>query len=626
LSKYSGFCLERKALLMAGLFFMSFLNVYAQHKTKGDSLERVYSSGSFEPHEELGILKELAVTHSNTDKRLQYSEQLIQLARELDSANYLFQGYLEKGNALRLKSDLSQALESYFEGAKIVENGKNTSRLGAVYIAIADVYSIMGNNENAIRYHQNAIRILRREGDSLKVATALLNAGDGYITMERLDSALVYTMEAESIFKKINSRLGQAYSLGNLGMIYAKLGINLKAEYYMNLAMILLQDLNEYYPIAVYLTYISDIYLERGEAALALNYASQSLELAQKHGMKKQVSDAYLTLSKIYERLGKPEQAFMYYRDHITYKDSVNNITAVQQMADIRTDFEVSKKQIEVDLLNQQKKTQQIIVVAIVIALGLISLLALGLYRRYKYIRVTNKIIEREKNRSDILLLNILPKETAQELKLNGKVTAKRFESVTVLFADFKGFTQHAENLSPETLVETVDYYFSRFDLIMERHGLEKIKTIGDAYMCAGGLPFPTEDHAVRMVRASFEMAEFVQEAKKTNPGNKTRFDVRIGINTGPVVAGIVGTKKFAYDIWGDTVNIASHMETNSEPGRINVSENTYALIKDVFPCAYRGEMEVKNRGIMKMYFVQNESVLAAAPSVSESRQSMPPL
>ena len=137
----------------------------------------------------------------------------------------------------------------------------------------------------------------------------------------------------------------------------------------------------------------------------------------------------------------------------------------------------------------------------------------------------------------------------------------------------------------------------------MERYGLEKIKTIGDAYMCAGGLPFPTGDHACKVVQAALDMVTFVDATKNQDAGAPC-FEVRIGINTGTLVAGVVGTKKFAYDIWGDTVNIASRMESNSEPGKINISESTYALIKDRYHCEYRGEMEVKNKGMMKMYFV----------------------
>jgi class 3 adenylate cyclase/tetratricopeptide (TPR) repeat protein len=592
--------------LIPGFFFTFCSCTYASDKTTADSLEQVYRSGAYAKQDQLQILQDLALHHSDPEKILQYSEELIQTARAMDSIDYLFQGYLEKGNALRLKSDLSHALESYFQGAQVVENKEHKGQLGKMYIAIADVYSIMGNHRNAVSYYHNAIRILRQAKDSINVASALLNAGDEYANNDKLDSAQMLTEEAEAIFKELNSQTGQAYSLGNLGMIYAKLGRDLKAEFYMNSAILILEELNEYYPIAVYLIYISDIYLEKGDEATALSYARRSLELAQKYGLKKQVSEAYLALSGIYERLGNTGESYKYYKRHIAYKDSVNDIVTVQKMADLRTDFEVSRKQMEVDLLNEQKKTQQAVVIATVVALILICILAIGLYSRFRYIRRTNRIIEKERNRSDALLLNILPKDTAQELKQNGRVVAKRFESVTVLFTDFKGFTRIAEHLPPEKLVETIDYYFSMFDEIIEKHQLEKIKTVGDAYMCAGGLPFPTDDHAAKIVNAALEIVDRVAHARQSGSADHVPLDIRIGINTGPVVAGVVGTKKFAYDIWGDTVNIASRMESSSEPGRINISETTYNSVRDIFRCEYRGEMQVKNRGALKMYFVHD--------------------
>lgn len=240
------------------------------------------------------------------------------------------------------------------------------------------------------------------------------------------------------------------------------------------------------------------------------------------------------------------------------------------------------------------------------IFLFLTLLLVIGLYRRYVFINKTNKIIEKEKNLSNSLLLNILPAETAVELKENGKVLAKKYECVTVLFTDFEGFTNYSENLSPEKLVESIDYYFSKFDDIIEKYDLEKIKTIGDSYMCAGGIPFKTEDHAYQIILAAVEIIDFVEQSKSRLLDNQINFKIRIGVNSGSIVAGIVGTKKFAYDIWGDTVNIASRMESNSETGKINISENTYQLVKNQFSCTYRGEIEVKNKGMMKMYFVEN--------------------
>jgi class 3 adenylate cyclase len=209
-------------------------------------------------------------------------------------------------------------------------------------------------------------------------------------------------------------------------------------------------------------------------------------------------------------------------------------------------------------------------------------------------------------------LLNILPRETAIELKTKGQVQAKKFDSVTVMFADFVSFTKHSEHMSPEELVKNVGFYFSEFDRIMEKHKLEKIKTLGDAYMCAGGLPFISKNHAERMILAAFDILEFVESVKKCKHSDHVSdalhcWDIRIGINSGPVVAGVVGSKKFAYDIWGDTVNIASRMQTASESGMINIGENTYELIKNQYDCSYRGELEVKNKGIMKMYYVKGK-------------------
>lgn len=144
------------------------------------------------------------------------------------------------------------------------------------------------------------------------------------------------------------------------------------------------------------------------------------------------------------------------------------------------------------------------------------------------------------------------------------------------MFTDFVMFTRHSEHLEPELLVESIDYYFSKFDEIIDKHNLEKIKTTGDAYMAAGGLPFETDNHDYKMILAAKDILKFVEEAKKDSSANTPRFEIRIGINTGPLVAGVVGTKKFAYDLWGDTVNVAARLESNSIPGHINISENTY--------------------------------------------------
>jgi adenylate cyclase len=207
---------------------------------------------------------------------------------------------------------------------------------------------------------------------------------------------------------------------------------------------------------------------------------------------------------------------------------------------------------------------------------------------------------------SDALLLNILPKEIAEELKTFGRAEAKQFDQVTVMFTDFKNFTQIAEKLTPDALVAEIDRLFKAFDTILSKYHIEKIKTIGDSYMCAGGLPLATKTHAFDVVSAAMEIRQFMQQQLlKSKAESKEPFEIRIGVHTGPVVAGIVGDKKFAYDIWGDTVNVASRMESSCEAGKINISGSTYALIKHSFDCTYRGKIKAKNKGEVDMYFVE---------------------
>ncbi len=213
------------------------------------------------------------------------------------------------------------------------------------------------------------------------------------------------------------------------------------------------------------------------------------------------------------------------------------------------------------------------------------------------------KEIVSEKKKSDDLLLNILPEEVADELKERGTTKAKYFDHVSVLFTDFVDFTKAGERFSPQELVDELHTCFKEFDRIISDHGIEKIKTIGDAYLAVCGLPKPVEDHAVRTVSAALAIRAFMKQRRQEFP-NKS-FDVRIGIHSGAVVAGIVGVKKFAYDIWGDTVNTAARMESSSLTDKINISHSTYELVKDHFECTFRGKITAKNKGELRMYFVE---------------------
>lgn len=213
--------------------------------------------------------------------------------------------------------------------------------------------------------------------------------------------------------------------------------------------------------------------------------------------------------------------------------------------------------------------------------------------------------LQHEKEKSDNLLANMLPKGTAEEIMLKGKADKRKYNFVTVLFSDIQGFTRIAEEMNPELLIDELDRFFFHFDSVAEKYRIEKIKTIGDAYMCAGGIPERNRTNPVEVVLAALEMQKYMQQMKNDPSRPAARFwDIRIGIHTGTVVAGVVGHKKITYDIWGDTVNTASRMESSGEPGKINISGTTYEFVKEYFTCDYRGRMPVKYKGDLDMYFV----------------------
>lgn len=594
------------ACLTAGFVFFYSIGNYAQDQSVADSLKKIYLEDKLSGEAKLELLRNLSFNEVNDlELSLEYAEELIALSKLENNQLYLYRGFRQKGDIDRLLGNLDIALDSYFKAEVAAINATYISGEGIANMCIADTYSEIGNSNNAQIYYNKAIQLLRQTDDTVRLATALLNAGDEAFNIKKYDLALKYFEESGLLFKKVNYLIGTAYNKGNIGMVYAEQGKDSLATSNINEAIAILEELEDYTPIAEYLTFISDIYLKQDDWSTALSFSQRSLDLAKKYGLKKQISESNLQLSELYDKNGDPVTSYKHYKEHIAYRDSLINLEKVQQIADLRTNYEVSQKQIEVDLADQRRKNQRNISIATAIGLLMFLLMAIGLYRRNKFIRKTKQLIEIEKERSDKLLRNILPEETALELKEKGKVKAKKYDAVTVLFSDFKGFTSYSEKLSPEALVETVDFYFSKFDAIIEKHGLEKIKTIGDAYMCAGGLHDNEKDHASRMVLAAIEIASFVEETKNDLAASDLTFDIRIGINTGPVVAGVVGTNKFAYDIWGDAVNVASRMESNSEAGKINISENTYELIKDGYDCTFRGEIEVKNRGKLKMYFVK---------------------
>ena len=589
------------------LFFFAlfFYSGFAQQQQIADSLREVYEADTLKGVDKMDLLKDLAFHEKNDlDLSVYYAEELIAMALKAGDYNYLYDGNLQKGNTFLLQNNLDESLEAYQKAQEYAQlyGDKIDEVIARVYQG--NVYYESGEPERAIIKLTEGIAILRdpaiqeQEDGSYLLAAVLFNLGELYLKENDLENAGKYHQEAGEIYQLLGDSTGINYVLGNQGVIYAKLGNYRKAEEHLTKAIRLMEEDKNYDPISEYQITLAEVYKEEGEYTKAHLMATEGLEHAQQRGFKELISRASKVLAELDYQSGNFKEAYEHQAMHNQYKDSMDVETVDMNR------LERAQAELEALQANMQKRRQETALWATGASALLLIFLVLGIYGRYRYMHKTNKIISVERDRSEELLLNILPKETAQELKDNGHVLAKRFDSVTVLFTDFKGFTAHAESLDPEKLVESIDLYFSNFDAIMEKHGLEKIKTVGDAYMCASGLPFPSEDHAHRMAEAALELIEFVEEAKTKAPDDLIHFDIRVGINSGPVVAGVVGTKKFAYDIWGDTVNIASRMESASEAGRINIAEETYQLLKDDYECEYRGKIDVKNRGKLNMYFM----------------------
>lgn len=322
----------------------------------------------------------------------------------------------------------------------------------------------------------------------------------------------------------------------------------------------------------------------------------------EKEDVEKQITEKDEALATVSEAKEKAERRARLKEKQI---QELNRDTLEKSYLLQEAELELAKAELE----STQSKNLLIILSFAFLFIVLLTILFYARFKTKKNANIAleekNKIIEEERHRSDELLLNILPANIAQELKENGKATARKFEDATVLMADFKNFTEIAEKLTPEKLVHELDYCFRGFDYIISQYEVEKIKTIGDAYLCASGL-VNRKTIPFKIVKAALEMQEFLSDYKQEKiKKGEPYFEARIGLHTGPVIAGVVGVNKFAYDIWGETVNIAARMEANCKEGEVNISNSTFQMVKYNFECQYRGKVAAKNMGEIDMYYVK---------------------
>ncbi|MCB0813640.1 MAG: tetratricopeptide repeat protein [Flavobacteriales bacterium] len=520
------------------------------------------------------------------------------------------------GNVYDALGEYPRALDCFHQSLKINEEIGEQEGIAAALSNIGRIYSDHGEFDVALEYSLRALQIDEELGNSFAIAASHAVIGDIYQDNGDLAKALEYHSRSLEINEQIGELVGLANALGNIGLIHMNQEEYSTALEYLIRNNEVSEQLNDQRGIAISLGNIGDIHSALGEHGLALEYWHKSQKVAASIGFLTTLKKNCERLYRSYKTMGNSRKALEYLEQYKVYEDSLNETETAKKLQRMEFDKELladslrqEEEKYKIELAHQEEVAQKDKTRNMLMGGGLLLLLvAGGLFSRNRYVNRSRKAIQKEKDRSEELLLNILPEEVAEELKEKGEAEAQLIDLVTVLFTDFKGFTAMSEKLSPKELVDDLNTCFSEFDRITAKYGIEKIKTIGDAYMAAGGLPTPNTTHATDVIKAALEMRDFVEagKARKIEAG-LPYFEIRIGVHTGPVVAGIVGVKKFQYDIWGDTVNTASRMESSGEVGRVNISEATYELVKDdsEFDFTYRGKVEAKGKGELEMYFVK---------------------
>lgn len=540
------------------------------------------------------------VNRSDYEKTLHYYIQALGMAEKIGNPAALAIAHNNLGSIYHDISDYPKALEHYIKSLDY----KETRQMSMTLINIGGIYLEQDNYSKALEYIGRSLKINRLNGVLDEQAIALSKIGDIYRKKGDYIKSLDYYSQSQKIYEEFGHKIGVANIYNSIGELFEVQDAYTMALDNYRKGLKIYEEIGEKNGIAISLNNIGGIYEMQGEYEKALDHCLRGYEVALTIQSFQRKRASCLCLYNSYKAIGNRTKALQYLEilkaveDSLATKEPTKELQQMEFQAETRLIQEAHEEDIR-----HEEKTRNIVLVVSVFFL----LLAGSFYFRWRYVRKSKASLQIEKDRSENLLLNILPEEIARELKEKGRSDARDFDMVSILFTDFKSFTEQSAILTAAELVNELNHCFKAFDGIIEKYGIEKVKTIGDAYMAAGGVPIRNDDSVKNTVLAAIEMQEFIAaRGKEQRKKGLPYFEMRAGIHTGPVVAGIVGVKKFQYDIWGDTVNTASRMESSGEVGKVNISLATYELIKDytIFTFESRGKIAAKGKGYMDMYFV----------------------
>lgn len=552
----------------------------------------------------IGIMAEEEYLYSKPDTAIYLLQLQYDFAESRGLKIYMGEALNRQAFSYLIKSNYIKSLEYFQRCLKVQTEIENQLGMSGALNGVGTIYASLGNHNKALEYYNRILELNESIGNQRVIAGTTINMAACYLELGEYDKALSICNRGIQISEENGYKRFIGNGLEFRGQIFLETGKYDQAKADFERVLKIFEEMGDNSGISESLGHFGTYFNLIGEYRDAIIHCDKSLGMAVEVGSLRLQKTACQCLYDAYKALSIDDKALDYHERLLSIVDEMQKEDASQKLQLM----EFEKKELIAEQKHENEVRKENMTKNIFLGFGLLLLLiAAGLFNRNRYINRSKKIIEKERDRSDNLLLNILPADIAEELKTKGKADARDFEIVSILFTDFKGFTSASEKMSAKDLVASINQCFEAFDAICEKYQVEKIKTIGDAYMAAGGLPIPSDDSVKNTVLAALEMQHFITQLhiEKEAKGEHA-FQMRVGINTGPVVAGIVGVKKFQYDIWGDTVNTASRIESNGEIGKVNISQATYELLKDNAELKFesRGKIKAKGKGEIEMYFV----------------------
>ena len=603
----------------------------------------------------VSMLHSISFQYNSIDPELgiKYGKKSLALAQKLNWQTGIAKSYNSIGGNLYALGDFDEALDNFKKSLKLNEESNdkqgianNLSNIGNIYynlsnysIAlnyyqkalkidvelgekdgeadnngnIGNIYSDLTNYKSALKYYSKALKIHEANNNRRGIATILGNMGTVYLDSKQYDKALIKFNKSLQMWELFGNKFGIANSLGNIANTYNELSnYPLALEYYEK-SLSINEELGNKFGSATIMGNLGGLYysmaqdsviskLKTGKNTLdldkkknldkAISYCERATVLAKEIGSRDMLRKIYEVLDKSYAQRGDFKKAFTFQKNWIELRDSIYSVEKTKEIARIEAvkQSQINEKEIKLRDLELTRKSNEQYVLFFGFGGGAIMLL----------------LVLFERRKSEKLLLNILPAKIAKRLKNNEKRIADRFENTAIIFLDIVGFTSYSKDTDPVKVVSALNDIFTKFDSLTKEYGLEKIKTIGDCYMAAAGLPEPHPQPILSTAEFALHAQRLMRDYT-TKDGYKLYF--RIGIDAGPVVAGVIGERKFSYDLWGDAVNTASRMESTGLPNEIQVTENfAKNLAGHKIICEERGEIEIKGKGLIKTYLLKSES------------------